>query len=190
MYMFSLAKKIPLQIKNENKQDFSNNYLQQELKNKKVGIVGLGNIGKRLADMCYGIGMDVYYWNRSKKDSLYKYIKLEDLFLKCDVIYICLSINEQTRKIVTDDLINSMKKESFLISSTGKQLFNLDLAIRKVKDNQLYGLAFEEPNAPLNKYEGNVMVTSEYGWFTSEASNLRIKKWYELIIEYLKSLEG
>lgn len=76
MYMFALAKKIPLQIKNENRQDFSNNYLQQELRNKKVGIVGLGNIGKRIADMCYGIGMDVYYWNRNKKDIQYKYITL------------------------------------------------------------------------------------------------------------------
>lgn len=186
MYMFALAKKIPLQIKNENKQDFSNNYLQQQLKNKKVGIVGLGNIGKKLAYMCYGIGMDVYYWNRNRKGNQYKYIKLEDLFKNCDVIYICLSINDETKKIITENLINSMKKSSILISSTGKQLFNLELAIQKVKNSELYGLAFEEPNAPLNKYNGNVMVTSEYGWFTKEASNLRIEKWYDLIIDYLE----
>lgn len=188
MYMFTLAKKIPLQIKNENRQDFSDNYLQQELKNKKVGIVGLGNIGKRLADMCFGVGMDVCYWNRSEKDSPYKYTELQNLFKQCDVVYICLSINEETRKIITDTLLNSMKKTSILISSTGSQLFNLELVNKKVKNNELYGLAFEEPNAPLNKYEGNIMTTSEYGWFTKEASNLRIEKWFDLIVEYLRKL--
>ncbi len=80
-----------------------------------------------------------------------------------------------------------MKKSSILISATGNQLFNLELAIQKIKNNELYGLAFEEPNTLLDKYEGNVMVTSEYGWFTQEASNLRIEKWFDLIINYLKN---
>ena len=41
MYMFSCAKKIPLQLKNDNKQIFDDVFLQMQLKNKKVGIVGL-----------------------------------------------------------------------------------------------------------------------------------------------------
>ena len=92
MYMFALAKKIPLQIKNKNKQMFTNEFMQIELSDKKVGIVGLGNIGSRIAEICSGIGMQVYYWNRSEKQCKYNYISLNKLFEDCDVIFICLSI--------------------------------------------------------------------------------------------------
>lgn len=185
MYMFLLSKKIPLQIKNDNKQEFSNEYLQIELINRKVGIVGLGNIGQRVAEMCSGIGMDIYYWNRTKKNNNYKYLELPNLFKECDIIFICLSINDETKKLITDSMLNSMKKECILISGTGKQLFNSNLVEEKVANKELFGYAIEEADKPLNSYNGNIMVTSEYGWFTKEASELRIKKWTERIIKYL-----
>ena len=56
MYMFALAKKIPLQIKNENAQEFTDAFMQMEVSNKKIGIVGLGNIGTRIAEICSCIG--------------------------------------------------------------------------------------------------------------------------------------
>lgn len=185
MYMFVLSKKIPLQIKNNNKQDFSEPFLQMELKNKKVGIVGLGNIGYRIAQICDGIGMDIYYWNRTKKDNNYKFIELDKLFKECDIIYICLAINKETKKIITNDLLDKMKKNCILISGTGKQLFDSKVIENKVRNNEIFGYAFEEPNTLLEKYSGNIMVTSEYGWYTNEASDLRIKRWVELIIDYI-----
>lgn len=164
MYMFVLSKKIPLQIKNNNKQDFSEPFLQMELKNKKVGIVGLGNIGYRIAQICDGIGMDIYYWNRTKKDNNYKFIELDKLFKECDIIYICLAINKETKKIITNDLLDKMKKNCILISGTGKQLFDSKVIENKVRNNEIFGYAFEEPNTLLEEYSGNIMVTSEYGW--------------------------
>lgn len=185
MYMFVLSKKIPLQIKNNNKQDFSEPFLQMELKNKKVGIVGLGNIGYRIAQICDGIGMDIYYWNRTKKDNNYKFIELDKLFKECDIIYICLAINKETKKIITNDLLDKMKKNCILISGTGKQLFDSKVIENKVRNNEIFGYAFEEPNTLLEEYSGNIMVTSEYGWYTNEVSDLRIKRWVELIIDYI-----
>lgn len=189
MYMFALAKKIPLQMKNKNKQVFTNEFMQIELSDKKVGIVGLGNIGSRIAEICSGIGMQVYYWNRSKKQCKYNYISLDKLFEDCDVIFICLSINDETKKLITDQLLNSMKSSCILISGTGKQLFNSQIIEEKVKNNNLFGFALESPDIPLDSYEGNVMVTSEYGWFTKEASELRLKIWYETILNYLEKLD-
>lgn len=186
MYMFALAKKLPLQIKNENAQEFTDAFMQMEVSNKKIGIVGLGNIGTRIAEICSCIGGDICYWNRTPKKNDWNFISLEELFKECDVIFITLSINEETKKLITDDMLNSMKKTCIFISGSGKQLFNSNIVEEKVKNNELFGYALEEADTPLTKYEGNVLVTSEYGWFTKEASDLRIKKWYDLIIEYMK----
>ena len=53
--MFCVAKKLPLQLKNNNAQDFTEKYLQMELSDKKVGVVGLGNIGNRICEICKDI---------------------------------------------------------------------------------------------------------------------------------------
>ncbi len=185
MYMFACAKKIPLQIKNNNKQDFTDEFLQMQLKDKKVGIVGLGNIGTKIADICDGIGMKVYYWNRKIKQSNYEYISLKKLFKLCDVIYLCLQINDDTSKIITDDLLLSLKENSIFISCTGKKLFNYSIIEKKISAGKLFGYAIEEPDISLSTYKGNVMVTSEYGWFTKDAAILRVEKWYQNIIKYL-----
>ena len=185
MYMFACAKKIPMQIKNNNKQDFSNDFMQIQLIGKKVGIVGLGNIGKKIADICDGIGMDVCYWNRTKKQTNYEYTSLSNLFKTCDVIYICLQVNDETKNLITDDLLNNLKHNAIFISCTGKRLFNYKIIEKKMANNELFGYALEEPDTLLDKYKGNVMVTSEYGWFTEDAVKLRINKWYENIVNYL-----
>lgn len=156
-----------------------------ELKNKKVGIIGLGDIGYKVAEICNGIGMEIYYWNRTKKENKYKFLEIDKLFEQCDVIYICLSINEETKRIITNELLNKMKRNCILISATGKQLFNSDLVENKVRNNEIFGYAFEEPDTMLEKYDGNIMITSEYGWFTNEASNLRVEKWVQSIIDYI-----
>lgn len=185
MYMFCLAKKIPLQIKNNNSQDFTPEYEQIQLKGKKVGIVGFGNIGSRIANICNGIGMNVCYWNRNKKDNEYEYLSLDGLFSTCDVIYLCLSINDETKNLITDQLLNKLKKSCIFISCTGKSLFNSNIIEEKVRNNELYGYALEEPNTSINKYEGNIMVTSEYAWFTKEANEARMNLWTEIIVDTL-----
>ena len=86
MYMFALAKKLPLQIKNKNKQVFIDEYKGIELVGKKVGIIGFGNIGARVANICSSIGMDVCYWNRKKKDNKFIYLDLKEIFPK-EIIY-------------------------------------------------------------------------------------------------------
>ena len=185
MYMFNCAKKIPLQIKNNNKQEFTPMYEQIQLKDKKVGIVGFGNIGSRIANMCNGIGMNVCYWDRKEKECNYTFISLEELFSSCDVIYLCLSINDETKNLITDELLNRLKTSCIFISCTGNSLFNYSLIEEKIKNNELYGYALEEPNTSINKYEGNVMVTSEYAWFTKEANEARMNLWTEIIVDNL-----
>ena len=185
MMMLDCARKIPLQIKNNNKQEFIPAFEQMQLKGKNVGIVGYGNIGSRIADICNGIGMNVFYWDRKEKETSYKRLSLDELFSTSDIIYISLAINDETKKLISDDLLNKLKPTSIFITCIGKNLFNSDLIEEKVKNNELYGYALEDANKKLADYEGNVMVTSEYAWFTKEASEARINLWAKMIIEFL-----
>ena len=172
--MFCLAKKLPLQLKNDNRQEFTNKYLQMELTGKTVGIVGLGDIGNRVCQICDGMGMNVQYWNRTKKDAKFKSVSLESLFKNCDVVFITLANNSATRELITDKLLNSMKKTAILISNTGIVLHNDELVRNKLKNGELSGFGAALPYGSYVEYEGNAMITSEYAWFTKEATKRRI----------------
>lgn len=181
--MMSIARKVPLQIKNDLREDFSNTYLQMQVKRKKAAIVGLGSIGTRIAEILDGIGMDVIYWSRKSRNDKFEYKELSEIFKTADFIFPAFSVNEETKKIITDQLINLMKSTSSIISIIGTDIFNTDLIFDKIKNNELYGFAFEKSNSNLNNYEGNVMVTSPYAWYTKEALENCIEIWVQSIEE-------
>ena len=76
-----------------------------------------------------------------------------------------------------------MKNTSSIISIVGTDIFNKELILDKIKTNNLYGFAFENANDDLNNYEGNVMVTSPYAWYTKQALENCIEIW-------VRSIEG
>ena len=138
-YMISqalcIAKKFPLQYRNKNKgaNDFSEDFKGMLLNGKTAGIIGLGNNGSRVANLCKAFGMKVYYWNRSLKKSEYTLKSLDFIFKNCDFIFITLAINDATKQLITDDLLNMMKKNAVLISGTGAELFNGELVLKKLR---------------------------------------------------------
>ncbi len=185
MLMFALAKKLPLQIKANFRQDFDESFTQMQLRDKRVGIIGLGNIGLRFAEICDGIGMHVYYWDRNKKDVKYKYEDLTSLFAKCDVVLVALATNKETTKIVTDDMLRFLKKDAILLSVGGTNLFNHDLVVEMLRANKLFGYGLEIADKGVFNFVGNAMVTSEYAWFTKESQEARIKLWVENIKSFI-----
>jgi phosphoglycerate dehydrogenase-like enzyme len=80
MAMLILARKIPLVIKSQWKLDFQT-HRGFELRGKKVGVIGLGRIGKAVAENCIGLGMHVQYWSRQTRDERFLFTSLEALLL-------------------------------------------------------------------------------------------------------------
>ena len=179
--MMAIARKMPLQLKNNLKEDFSENYLQLQLKGKKAGIIGLGSIGTRVGELLKGMGMNIAYWSKNTRNDKFKYEELDEIFKTSDFIFPTFLINDETKNIIIDDLINSMKNTSSIISIIGTDVFNKELILNKVKTKELYGFAFEKANDDLNNYEGNVMVTSPYAWYTKQALENCIEIWVQSI---------
>lgn len=154
-----------------------------QLKNKTAGIVGLGHIGTRIGEILEGIGLNVIYWSRKSRNEKFKYTQLEELFSTSDYIFPTLLVNEETKKVITDDLISKMKNQASIINIAGEELINHKLLLDKVKKNEIYGYAFENSKDDIKNYEGNIMVTSQYAWYTKESLANSMEIW-------TKSIEG
>ena len=121
--------------------------IMRTLEGKTAGIIGLGSIGNEIAKNCEALGMKVKYWNRKQKVNDYEFVDLETLFQKCDFIFPSLISNEDTRSIITDNLIKLMKSDASFISIVHNDLYNHELLLEQTKNNKLYGYAFEENNS-------------------------------------------
>lgn len=184
--MMCVLRKLPLQIK-YGKQEFSDFFLQSQVSGKVVGIIGLGNIGTKIAQICTSLGMKVFYWTYKDLNPKYDYMPLKDIFKNCDIIFSMLVINELSKTFITDEMLTSMKKDAVFVSGTSTYIHNHELVLEMVRKNKIYGYALEEPNKHINDYMGNVMVTCEYGWFTKEAKQKRVSMWIDCIESIIKN---
>ncbi len=176
--LMCLAKKLPIQIKTNYKMEYNHEMLNTEIRNKTVGIIGLGNIGKRIAELCENLGMNVIYWSRSYKENTYKRVEIDDIFKSADYIIPTFATNEETRKIITDERIEMMKGNSLInIIINPIEICNHNLLLKKAENNEI-SYAFEiYDDKTLQQYKGNVMATAPYSFYTKESIDRLVELW-------------
>lgn len=183
--MFNLARQIPRLIKEGFPLDFDKDFMKYrgiELHDKTVGIVGLGNIGSAIAKRCSGLGMKVVYWSNSNKNVDYERQELPELLKNSDVIFPVMALNDETKTIITADLLRSMKPSAILVSIV-HEMFDQGLVLKMVKEGKLFGFGFEAEPASFNDYEGNVWAAPAYGWVTDGSMNNSMTKWVENMVQ-------
>ncbi|MCI8655475.1 MAG: hypothetical protein HFJ48_06390 [Clostridia bacterium] len=186
--MMCLAKKLPIQIKTNYKMEYNHEMLNTEIKNKTVGIIGLGTIGTRVAELCDNLGMKVIYWSKSTKENKYKRVEIDDIFKESDFIIPTFATNEDTRKIITDNRIEMMNGNSIInIIINPVEIYNHKLMLEKAENNEI-GYAFEiYDDKTLNDYKGNVMATAPYSFYTKESIDRLVDLWCNNTISILEN---
>ena len=90
----------------------------EELSGKTLGIIGFGNLGKKVAKIGDAFGMNILiHSHRSYEDCPYKQVDKETLFKEADYLSINCPLNEETANIVCEDTLKLMKKNAFLINT-------------------------------------------------------------------------
>lgn len=186
--MMCLAKKLPIQIKKNYEMEYSQEMLNTEIRNKTVGIIGLGTIGTRIAELCDNLGMKVIYWSRSPKENQYKRVEIDTIFKEADFIIPTFATNEETRNIITNERIEMMNGNSLInIIINPVEIYNHDLMLKKAENKEI-GYAFEiYDGKTLNDYKGNVMATAPYAFYTKESIDRLVELWCQNTMGILKN---
>lgn len=151
-----------------------------ELSGKKWGIIGLGNIGKRVADIATCFGADVSYYSTSGRNNNSDYLRVDfDTLLKeSDVISIHAPLTDDTLGLIDKNALNKMKKTAILINvGRGPIIVEKDLA-EALKCGQIAAAGLDvldiEPmgeNNPLRhiKDSEKLLITPHIAWAAVEA---------------------
>jgi glycerate dehydrogenase len=98
---------------------FSPNLIGFQLKGKTLGIIGLGNIGTRVAEIAKALKMNVITFNRTKKDKpIARDVELNELLSTSDVVCVTCSLNEQSRNMINRENILAIKRGAVITGAT------------------------------------------------------------------------
>ncbi len=147
-----------------------------ELANKTLGIIGFGNIGKKVGEIANALGMNVLYSSNSdKKSSFAKCVDINTLIKTSDFISLHCPANEKTTKMVNEDFLEKMKKSAFLINTSRGQLIDEQVLAESLNNEIIAGAALDvlsqEPpkaNNPLLSAK-NCIITPHNAWISFEA---------------------
>ena len=184
--MFSLYRHIHLanSSTHEGKWEKSK-FMGTELKGKTLGIVGFGNIGQRVAEICNVIGMRILTNSNSASGDVLKSlsakkVSTEELLSSSDVLSLHTKLNDQTSNMLNKETIATMKKSSVIINCARGGLINETDLKDALNNDVIAGAAidvYETEPATENVMFGakNLLLTPHLGASSKEAqSNVAI----------------
>jgi len=117
------------------------NHPGMEIKGKKFGVIGLGHIGRRTAELAQAFGCDVTYWSRTRKSDAetkgIKYQELDDLLASSDIITLNLALNAETEGIINTNRIRKIKTDAIFINPSPMELIDLEALVTRLKQNDM-----------------------------------------------------
>lgn len=159
-----------------------------------LGIVGMGRIGGRVADFGRMMGMRIVYTARTEHEAENakgaSRVLLRELMERADVISIHCPLTDQTKGMITGELLDCMKAGAVLINTARGQIINEQALIEKLQKGELAGAGLDvyadEPDVPKALRQlPNVVLTPHIGSNTLEARQLMAKAAAEHITKYL-----
>jgi D-3-phosphoglycerate dehydrogenase len=153
----------------------------QEIRHKKLGIIGYGNIGKQLSVLAEAIGMRVYFYDIDDQLAIGNAVKcnsMEQILKESDVVSLHVDDNKNNLKLIGARELKMMKKGSVLINLSRGFVVDIDALEQSLRSEHLAGAALDVfPVEPLanGAYEHslaglpNVILTPHIGGSTFEA---------------------
>jgi phosphoglycerate dehydrogenase-like enzyme len=173
LFMLALTRRFPDMVRNQDKAVWER-WPGELLRQKTVGILGLGAVGEEIARKCKAFGMTVYGINRSEKrvDAVDRFFSLDGLLTvaqEADYFIVVVPLTPQTRGMVGAEVFSAMKPTAFLLNLARGPVVDEKALIQALESKSIAGAAldvFDEeplrPNHPLWRME-NVIVTPHVG---------------------------
>ena len=116
-----------------------------ELKGKKMGVIGMGNIGSRVAELATAFGMEVSYYSTSGTGHCRTYpcVSLEELLCGSDVVSVNCPLSPKTKDLITYTELGRMKPGAYIVNCSRGGIINEHDLVRALNDGLIAGAAVD-----------------------------------------------
>ena len=165
-----------------------------ELEGKTWGIIGMGNIGRKVAGIAQAFGCRVIFYSASGRSSCTDYprVELDELLEQSDYLSIHCPLSDRTRNLIDLAAMKKMKKTAYLINVARGPVVNNDDLYTALEEGYIAGAGLDvlekepiQPENPLGKLKDStkLIITPHMAWASTEA---RIR----LVEEVAKNMEA
>jgi len=162
-------------------------FKSDELNGKTLGILGLGNIGLKVANIAAAFGMKVIYWSPSNKEVPYFLVDKETLFRSADIISLHLPLNEETKDIVDEEVFNKMNQGAILINTARGALVNRDALLSALDTGKIAGYGADVPFSPPPTAD-DALISHPKSFITAHVSSLTATTYKNMCLSTVKNV--
>jgi D-3-phosphoglycerate dehydrogenase len=159
-----------------------------QLLGKTLGVIGLGGIGREVARIGKGMGMEVIGWNRTKHSEItMPLVDIDTLLAKSDVISMNLTLGDETRGFLSQERIARMKKGVIYVNTARGALADEAALIAALESGHIRHAGLDVfHNEPLSKDHPlaqmqNVTLTAHAAFRTLEASMTLLRRSIDIV---------
>jgi len=159
---------------------FYNGKAGTELMGKKLGILAFGNVGRNVARIAKGFGMEVYAYDAYcpaeviEQAGVHAVCCQDSLFAQCDVVSLHIPATPETKQSINYELVNKMKKGGILVNTARKEVINEPELLKLMEertDLKFVTDIMPDANDEFKKFEGRYFSTpKKMGAQTAEAN--------------------
>jgi glycerate dehydrogenase len=171
-----------------------------EIRGKRWGIIGLGNIGKEVAKIASSFGAEVVFYSTSGKNSSsdYKRVELDELLSSSDIVSIHAPLNEATQNLIAKEELLKLKKGAFILNLGRGGIINESDLAWALDNLDIYAgldVISKEPidrDNPLLHMQNKerVLITPHIAWASKEAREKLIEITYQNIKNFIGEQDG
>jgi D-3-phosphoglycerate dehydrogenase len=159
-----------------------------QLLDKTLGVIGLGGIGREVARIGKGMGMNVIGWNRTKRPEVeVPLVDIDTLLARADVVSMNLTLGDETRGFLSTERIARMKKGAIYVNTARGALADEAALIAAIQSGHIRHAGLDvfhnEPLSPdhaLAKLE-NVTLSAHAAFRTPEASETLLRRAIDIV---------
>lgn len=165
-----------------------------ELEGKKLGIIGLGAIGVRVANVAKHMGMEVYgydpyvsvdaAWNLSR--DVHHVLNVDDIYEYCDIITIHVPLMDATRGMVNEEAVAKMKRGVILLNFARDVLMDEEAVLKGIRSGRIRKYVTDFPNTITAGQEGCIVIP-HLGASTEESEDNCAKMAVKELRNYLEN---
>ena len=170
------------------------NFAGTEIQDKKLGIIGLGAIGVKVANVAKHLGMEVYgydpyvsvdsAWNLSR--DVKHVLNVEDIYENCDIITIHVPLLDATREMINTGAISKMKDGVIIMNFARDLLCDEKAILAGIKAGKVRKYMSDFPNTTTAGQEGCVVIP-HLGASTEESEDNCAKMAVKEMMDYLEN---
>jgi glycerate dehydrogenase len=170
-------------------------YTGTELRNKRFGVIGLGRIGGRVAQLAHAFGASVHYWSQTRKQLAEKegvtYARIDRLLKTSDIVTLHMALNPETKGFLNAKRIKMIKPGAIIINTAPMELVDTIALQKRLKKGNItfildHSDELDSTVAVTLSRQHNCILYPPIAYTTKEATNAKRETFVANLENFLK----